>query len=67
MLARAIHGGPDLVLADEPTADLDAATAALVAQGLLAEAARGVTLVIATHDRRLAAQMDRIIDLGAAP
>ena len=66
MLARAIHGGPDIVLADEPTADLDAATAALVTEGLLAEAARGATLVIATHDRRLAARMDRIIDLGDA-
>lgn len=65
-LARAIHGGPDLILADEPTADLDAATAELVTRGLLAEAARGATLIIATHDRDLAAQMDRIIDLGGA-
>lgn len=64
-LARAIHGAPDLILADEPTADLDATTAALVTEGLLAEAARGATLVVATHDRALAERMDRIIDLGA--
>lgn len=64
-LARAVHAAPDLILADEPTADLDAATAALVTDGLLAEAARGVTLIIATHDPVLAARMDRIIDLGA--
>jgi len=66
-LARAIFGHPDLLLADEPTADLDADTARMVTQGLLAEAARGVTLVVATHDLSLAGQMDRIIDLGAAP
>lgn len=64
-LARAIQGAPDLILADEPTADLDSATAALVTEGLLAEAARGATLVVATHDPALAARMDRIIDLGA--
>lgn len=64
-LARAIHGAPDLILADEPTADLDAATAALIADALLAQAARGATLVVATHDTALAARMDRIIDLGA--
>jgi len=64
-LARALYGGPDVILADEPTADLDAATARAVTQGLLAQA-KGVTLVVATYDPDLAAQMDRIIDLGAA-
>lgn len=65
-LARAVYGGPDVILADEPTADLDAATAQAVTQGLLAQP-KGVTLVVATHDPDLAARMDRIIDLGAAP
>jgi ATP-binding cassette subfamily C protein CydD len=66
-LARAIYASPDVILADEPTADLDAATANAVTDGLLAHAAqRGATLVIATHDPVLAARMDRIIDLGAA-
>ncbi|MGO4907992.1 ABC transporter ATP-binding protein/permease [Pseudorhodobacter sp. W20_MBD10_FR17] len=64
-LARAVFGAPDVILADEPTADLDADTARLVTEGLLAQAAKGATLVIATHDAGLAAQMDRIIDLGA--
>lgn len=63
-LARAILAGPDLILADEPTADLDAATAAQVTQGLFAEAARGATLIVATLDPVLAARMDRVIDLG---
>jgi ATP-binding cassette subfamily C protein CydD len=65
-LARAIFGSPDLFLADEPTADLDPPTAGVVTDGLLSQAARGATLVVATHDLALAARMDRIIDLGSA-
>lgn len=65
-LARAVFGGPDVILADEPTADLDVETARLVTEGLLAQAAKGATLVIATHDAGLAARMDRIIDLGVS-
>tara|TARA_R110002050_G_scaffold15961_4_gene48725 strand:- start:1000 stop:2661 length:1662 start_codon:yes stop_codon:yes gene_type:complete len=62
-MARAVFGNPDVILADEPTADLDAQTAQAVTSGLLKRAAQGVTLVVATHDLVLAAQMDRIIDL----
>jgi ATP-binding cassette subfamily C protein CydD len=66
-LARAILGAPDVILADEPTADLDAKTAAAVTQGLLTQAQRGATLIVATHDRNLAAKMDRIIRIGTMP
>jgi len=66
LLARAVFSQPDVILADEPTADLDAATADLIAQALLSESARGATLIVATHDMRLARCMDRIITLGAA-
>lgn len=64
-LARAIHGAPDVILADEPTADIDAATAKLVIDGLVAQVKRGATLVVATHDAELAAHMDRIVRIGA--
>jgi ATP-binding cassette subfamily C protein CydD len=64
-LARAIHGAPDVILADEPTADIDAATAKLVIEGLVAQVKRGATLVVATHDAELAAHMDRIVCIGA--
>ena len=63
-LARAIYGAPDVILADEPTADLDAETAQAVTEGLLAQVARGATLIVATHDDALAARMDRIIRIG---
>ena len=66
-LARAIHGQPDVIFAEEPTADLDAATAAAVTDGLLAQAARGATLIISTDDSTLASKMDRIIRIGGAP
>lgn len=65
-LARALHGAPDVIFADEPTADLDAATARAVTEGLLAANRRGATLVVATHDMALASRMDRIIRLEGA-
>ncbi|QMV74080.1 thiol reductant ABC exporter subunit CydD [Comamonas piscis] len=68
-LARAAATpGCRLILADEPTAHLDAETAAFVRQGLLDLAARGATLVVATHDPLLAACMDRLLSLdGSQP
>ncbi|MDZ4391934.1 thiol reductant ABC exporter subunit CydD [Cypionkella sp.] len=62
-LARALHARPDVLLADEPTADLDAVSAEAVTAGLLALAATGCSLIIATHDEALAARMDRVIRL----
>ena len=64
-LARAIvtpHLG--LLLADEPTAHLDAQTAQEVLDGLLSIAKQGVTLIIATHDERVLPFMDQVIRLG---
>ena len=65
-VARALVTDPDLLLADEPTADLDAETAKIVTDGLLALQSRGTALLIATHDETLAARMDRVIRLEAA-
>ena len=58
-LARAVCGNPDAILADKPTADLDAETAKAVTEGLPAQAGRGATLIIATHDMGLAARRPR--------
>ncbi|MEM5492941.1 thiol reductant ABC exporter subunit CydD [Hoeflea sp. AS16] len=64
-LARAVFARPDILLADEPTADLDAETASMVMTGLSALTAQGCSLIVATHDPELAARMDRIICIGA--
>ncbi len=64
-LARALWGQPRLILADEPSADLDRETADLVSAGLMAAHRNGAGLIIATHDGALAARMSRQIVLGA--
>jgi putative ABC transport system ATP-binding protein len=63
-LARALVHDPALLLADEPTGNLDEATAAQLAP-LLRELARerGATVVLVTHDRQLAAGADRRLTL----
>ena len=62
-IARALVGQPEVVLADEPTGNLDsAATAELVA--LLQQLNRqGTTLAVVTHDHSVAAAMSRQIQL----
>ena len=65
MIARAAISGRDVILADEPTADLDSQTAELVTDGLLKLAAQGATLIVATHDLKLAAKLDQQINLKA--
>ena len=54
-----------LIIADEPTAHLDAATAELVTESLL-DLAKDRTLIVATHDAVLLARMDRVVTLGGA-
>jgi putative ABC transport system ATP-binding protein len=63
-MARAIANDPELILADEPTGNLDGANARNVIE-LLEElrATQGCTLVVATHDTALAARADRLISL----
>ncbi|WP_417267388.1 thiol reductant ABC exporter subunit CydD [Celeribacter baekdonensis] len=63
MLARALAANPDVVLADEPTADLDRDTADRITEGLMALAARGATVIVATHDPVLIARMDQVVDI----
>lgn len=65
-LARALHGHPHVVLADEPTADLDMGTAEVVTDGLMHFAGEGGTLIVATHDPALAARLSRQIAINDA-
>jgi putative ABC transport system ATP-binding protein len=63
-IARALVGSPDLILADEPTSQLDSNSAATVG-GLLQEAAREfqTAVVVTTHDPRLGNIADRRVSL----
>jgi len=63
-IARAVVHGPKLLLADEPTGNLDPATAARVLDVLRAQAREsGAALVLVTHSSAAAAQADRILHL----
>jgi len=52
-LARALIGGPEIILADEPTGNLDAANTGIIADCLREEHRRGRTVVLVTHDPSL--------------
>jgi putative ABC transport system ATP-binding protein len=61
--ARAIANVPDVVLADEPTGNLDTGSSREVLALLRDARERGQTLVLVTHDARVAAAADRVIKL----
>lgn len=70
--ARAVFGGPALLLLDEPTANLDADSAARVIEALRSIAAGGSIVIAATHDSRLIRAFDMAVairrgDVSAMP
>ena len=62
-IARALANDPPILLADEPTGNLDTATANDINTLLSSLAARGKTLFIVTHDASLAQAAHRVIEL----
>ncbi len=63
-VARALANSPELVLADEPTGNLDEATADRVLEEFLKLVrGEGSSALIATHNERLAQRMDRVVRL----
>jgi ABC-type lipoprotein export system ATPase subunit len=62
-IARAIANEPAVVLADEPTGNLDSAAAIDVLRLFESLHAAGQTLIVVTHDSRIAATADRLISM----
>jgi len=62
VIARALVNDPTVIFADEPTGNLDSATGAVVEDILFSlNKDKGITLIVVTHDRELAARCDRQI------
>lgn len=64
MLARAVASHPDLLLVDEPTAQLDLATARTVSATMVHLAQAGTVVVVATHDPGARSVCSHVVDLA---
>ena len=63
-IARALANEPPLVLADEPTGNLDSVTATSILDLFRDMANQGTTVVIATHEADIARVIDRRIEIS---
>ncbi len=62
-IARALMADPDLILADEPTGNLDSITGGQILDVLKKLHGQGRTILLVTHDESVAQQADRIIQI----
>lgn len=62
-IARALINNPPILLADEPTGNLDRQTGAEILELLKAQHQQGLTILMVTHDLNIAEQADRIVKL----
>lgn len=63
-IARAIINDPGIILADEPTGALDSKTSDEIMELFQSLNEQGKTVVIVTHDQRIAQQCDRIVEIS---
>jgi putative ABC transport system ATP-binding protein len=62
-IARALIGSPAIVFADEPTGNLDQGTGQAILDLLEERHTAGATIVVITHDERIAARMPRRVEM----
>jgi putative ABC transport system ATP-binding protein len=62
-IARALVGAPAIVLADEPTGNLDSASGTAIVELLEELHAQGATIIVITHDHALAARLPRQVQM----
>ena len=62
-LCRALIGNPTVILADEPTGNLDPSTSPVVMEALRSRASQGCAVIIVTHDPGVVTQCDRQVEL----
>lgn len=64
-VARALATGNPILLADEPTGELDFVTGAQILELLQAQATEGKVVLVVTHNREISRIADRVIQLGS--
>ncbi len=64
-IARALATGNRILLADEPTGELDFRTGVQILELLQRQSHRGITVLIVTHNREIARVADRVIELSS--
>ena len=63
-IARALVGRPAILMADEPTGNLDSTTGKQILETFEELHAKGLTLIMVTHDDRIAARCERVVRLA---
>ena len=63
-LAVALANAPAVVIADEPTGELDSTTATMVLDELARQTARGIAVLVVTHSAAVAQRADRVVRLA---
>jgi putative ABC transport system ATP-binding protein len=62
-LAAVLAKDPEVLICDEPTAEVDAAAEALILENLVAAARRGSAVLVATHSSAITERADRVLSL----